>query len=324
MKKIISFMVFIIFFASFSVIQASDEVVLPSDLKVYNKTDKISPIILQSATPGFPMKAREDRVEGFVTIKFTVTREGNIENPVVVESVPPGYFENAVLNALKKYKFKPATEFDVPVDYEIEWPFFFKFNNTSFSGNVETKKQACRYADEGKRLIDEHEYQEAVNKISKAIDLEEKFATAYYYRSLAYLDMEKYEKALPDINRAIDLTDKVFGYYNHRGSIYLFSKNYQKAIEDFNKSLEIEPRNIVAYIDRGDVYRLTEKYKDAIADYTSALDLNEKLIHVHNNRGYSYYKLKDTSQACKDFKKACDLGDCRAYDHLEQQGVCKD
>ena len=324
MKKNILFISLVLLFTCFTMGYASDETVVQDDLKTASETDKTSPMILQSATPGFPMKAQADRVEGFVAIKFTVTKVGAVKNPEVVESVPPGYFESAALNALEEYKFKPATEFGVPVDYELEWPFFFKFSDSSFSGDVETKKQACRSAINGKGLIGKGEYQNAVKEASKAIDLEPKFGTAYYYRSLAYMNMEEYEKALSDINRAIELTDNIFGYYTHRGAIYLFSKDYQKAIDDFNKSISIEPRNIVALIDRGDAYRLTGKYEEAVKDYTSALDLNDKLIHVHNNRGYVYYKLKDNDNACKDFKTACELGDCRAYDHLKNKGVCEE
>lgn len=323
MKNKIFFMATVFMFTCFSNIHASEQV-LSDDQSTDSKiTDKSSPNIINYAIPGMPMKAEADRVEGFIIVKFTVTKDGDVANPVIVESVPPGYFENATLNALEKYKFKPASEYGMPVDYTLEWPFFFKFSNDSFSEDMESNKQACRHVSIGRDLIVKGEYEKAIEEISKAIELEPKFDTARFYRSLAYMYMEDYEKALPDINRAIELTDKVFGYYNHRGSIYLFSEDYQKAIDDFSQSLAIEPRNIVAYIDRGDAFRLSGKYEEAVTDYTSALGLDEKLVHVHNNRGYVYYtKLKNNFQACKDFKTACELGDCRAYDKLKPQGVC--
>ena len=103
-----------------------------------------------------------------IIVKFNVTKEGEVEKPVIVEAVPPGYFENAVLNALEKYKFKPAMEYGLPVDYEIEWPFFFKFSNTSLSDDNENRMQAFRYATTGKRFIDKAEYQKAVKEISNS------------------------------------------------------------------------------------------------------------------------------------------------------------
>ncbi len=257
-------------------------------------------------------------------IKFVVTKEGKVGNPLVVESVPAGYFENAALNALEKYEFKPATQYDVPVEYDLEWPFFFKFPETAFSDDMDSRMQACRYTDAGKRLLNKAEYEKAVKEVSKAIELEPKFGTAYYYRSLGYMNLEAYDKAISDIDKAIELAPGVFGYYTHRGTVYLFSKDYPKAIDEFTKSITMEPRNIIAYINRGDAFRLSEKYEEAIADYTSALGLNEELIHVHNNRGYTYYKMKNNFQACKDFKTACDLGDCRGLHRLQDKGVCEE
>ncbi len=319
MKKYIVTTVIILLFACLSVIYASETII-----RDMNKTGKTSPIIVQYATPGFPMKAVADRVEGFVTIKFIVTKDGDVANIEVVESVPVGYFENSALNALEKYKFDPAIENGAAVDYTLELPFFFKFPDTSFSDDLDSRMQACRYADVGRRLIANDDNEKAVTEVSKAIELEPKFGTAYYYRSLAYMNMEDNEKALSDIDKAIELAPGVFGYLNHRGTVYLLKKDYQKAIEDFTKSLSIEPLNIVAYINRGDAFRLSEKYDEAVTDYTSALGLNEKLIHVHNNRGYTYYKMQNNFQACKDFNTACELGDCRALNHLKNQGACQE
>ena len=323
MKKSILCLAAMLLFSCFSMAQTSDENTGVEAAKTGNETDKTSPIILQSATPGFPMKAEADRVEGFVVIKFTVTKNGDVSNPEVVESVPQGYFENATINALEKYKFKPATEFGIPVDDTIEWPFFFKFADSSFSGDKNSRMQAFRYASAGRILIGKAEYEKGVEEITKALNLEPEFGTAYYYRSLAYMDMEEYEKAISDIEKAIELAPEVSGYYSHRGTVYLFWKNYPKAIESYTRALLIEPRNIVALINRGDAYRLSENYADAVSDYTSALELDDKLTHVHNNRGYTYYKMKDNDNACKDFKTACDLGDCRAYNHLKDQNVCE-
>ena len=321
MKRNMLFMLIALLFTCFSIAQA-DETINQTDLKVDNETDKTAPVILKSIVPGFPMKAERAHVEGFVIIKFLVTRDGKVENPVVLESVPQDYFEAAALNALKKYEFKPATEYGIPVDYTIEWPFFFSFSNSSFSDDTESRLQACRNANNGKDLIEKGKYQNAVEEISKALKLEPQYVTPYYYRSLAFMKMEQYEKSISDIEKAIELAPNIFGYFNHRGSLYLFKKEYKKAIENFNKSIQIEPRNIIAYIHRGDTHRELKEYQKAIEDYTTALDLDNSLIHVHNNRGYTYYKLKDNNNACMDFEKACELGDCRAFEHLKNKGVC--
>ncbi len=322
MKRFLLFLVVMLLIPCYSMIHASEDTGKANSTDA-DKTDKTSPVPISITKPGFPMKAQVDHVEGFVTIKFIVTKDGNVENAKVVESVPAGYFENAALTALKKYQFKPATEYGVSVDYTIEWPFFFSFPGSSFLKDVNSRMQAYRDVNNGRELIGKAQNQKAVDKISEAVKLEPGYVTAYYYRSLAFSKLEEYDNALSDIDKAIEMAPDVFGYYNHRGLIYLYKKDYQKAIENLDKSIQIEPKNIVAYIYRGDTYRESGKYDEAVKNYTSALELDNTLISAHNNRGYVYYKLKDTKDACDDFKKACDFGDCRAIDHLKERGICK-
>ena len=43
-------------------------------------------------------------------IEFTITRDGNVIEPVVVESVPPNVFDKAALQAIIQWKFEPRVE----------------------------------------------------------------------------------------------------------------------------------------------------------------------------------------------------------------------
>ena len=45
-------------------------------------------------------------IEGWVKIEFTVTPEGNVSDPNVVAAEPEGIFDDAALNAIRKWKFK--------------------------------------------------------------------------------------------------------------------------------------------------------------------------------------------------------------------------
>lgn len=65
--------------------------------------------------PMYPRRAAERGIEGYVLIEFTVTALGTVENPVVIEAEPPGYFERAALNAAKKFKYKPKVVNGEPI-----------------------------------------------------------------------------------------------------------------------------------------------------------------------------------------------------------------
>ncbi|MEM9621946.1 MAG: energy transducer TonB [Pseudomonadota bacterium] len=57
--------------------------------------------------PVYPRRAQTRGIEGYVLLQFTVTRTGAVEDPVVVESKPPGIFDRAAMNAALKFKYKP-------------------------------------------------------------------------------------------------------------------------------------------------------------------------------------------------------------------------
>ena len=75
----------------------------------------------------YPRKAIRKNIEGFVQVSFTVTKTGDVADIAIKEAKPEGYFENAVLKAVSKYKFQPRIKNDQPVDTKgVERKVVFK------------------------------------------------------------------------------------------------------------------------------------------------------------------------------------------------------
>jgi|TARA_B110000003_G_C16645144_1_gene531714 protein TonB len=64
-------------------------------------------IPLVRINPNYPREQLMGGVEGYVTIRFTVTDDGTVSNPKVIESRPPRVFDRAALAAIKRWKFRP-------------------------------------------------------------------------------------------------------------------------------------------------------------------------------------------------------------------------
>ncbi|ESS72910.1 TonB family protein [Methyloglobulus morosus KoM1] len=60
--------------------------------------------------PTYPMRAASRHIEGWVKIEFTVSPSGTVANARVVDASPPGIFDEAALDAIKEWKFKPKIE----------------------------------------------------------------------------------------------------------------------------------------------------------------------------------------------------------------------
>ena len=57
----------------------------------------------------YPPKARRYKYIGQVIVKFGLDESGNVTDPFVVASEPPGVFERAALSHVKTYKYQPPT-----------------------------------------------------------------------------------------------------------------------------------------------------------------------------------------------------------------------
>lgn len=56
--------------------------------------------------PRYPGRAAQRRIEGSVTIEFTITKTGTVTDAVVIAAKPSSVFNNAALQAIRKWKFK--------------------------------------------------------------------------------------------------------------------------------------------------------------------------------------------------------------------------
>jgi len=73
------------------------------------------PVPIVRIQPHYPQPALNDRTEGWVKLKFTITAKGSVENAEVVAAEPPGVFDRAAIRAILKFKFKPAMKDGKPV-----------------------------------------------------------------------------------------------------------------------------------------------------------------------------------------------------------------
>ena len=65
--------------------------------------------------PQYPRRAMERGLEGYVLLEFTVTREGNVHDPRVIES-SSGLFDRAAIEAVLRFRYRPRVIDGEPVD----------------------------------------------------------------------------------------------------------------------------------------------------------------------------------------------------------------
>lgn len=71
---------------------------------------------LVRVNPQYPLSALERGIEGWVEVEFTITPQGTVKDPVVVDSDPRWIFDRAALRAIRKWKYRPKIVDGVPVE----------------------------------------------------------------------------------------------------------------------------------------------------------------------------------------------------------------
>ena len=65
--------------------------------------------------PVYPRRAKQARIEGWVTMEVIIRPDGSVSDAKVMESAPPRLFDEAALAAMQRWKFRPKIVDGTPV-----------------------------------------------------------------------------------------------------------------------------------------------------------------------------------------------------------------
>ncbi len=67
-----------------------------------------TPRLISAPPPRYPVVAMRRKIEGRVTVQFTIQPDGSVGSPSVVSADPPGVFDQAALAAARGWRFEPV------------------------------------------------------------------------------------------------------------------------------------------------------------------------------------------------------------------------
>ena len=76
--------------------------------------------VRRSASPIYPISARRQGIEGYVLLRLSIDKSGQVKDAIVVDSEPMGVFEKSARDAAMRFEFTPALVGGVPVSTTIE------------------------------------------------------------------------------------------------------------------------------------------------------------------------------------------------------------
>jgi len=66
--------------------------------------------------PEYPHRAASRGIEGWVLVQFSITPAGTVKDAKVADASPKGYFEEAALKAIARWRYNPKVEGGVAVE----------------------------------------------------------------------------------------------------------------------------------------------------------------------------------------------------------------
>jgi len=110
-------------------VQGDQELQMSLGVKIWDEASvDVKPIALFRVKPVYPRGAMRKNINGQVTLKFLVDRDGMVKTVEIMKAEPEGVFEEATTNAVRQWRFQPAKVKGVSVacwckttiNYELE------------------------------------------------------------------------------------------------------------------------------------------------------------------------------------------------------------
>jgi protein TonB len=87
------------------------------------------PVPIVQVKPVYPQRAKRLHMDGKVGVRFLVNENGAVSNIKILDSTPPGVFDDSVANALSSWKFTPGKVAERAVSTWVVTAIEFKFED---------------------------------------------------------------------------------------------------------------------------------------------------------------------------------------------------
>lgn len=153
-------------------------------------------------------------------------------------------------------------------------------------------------------LLSDQKYRQALELLEPIVKERENDSNMQFQLGLAYRGLNMSSKAIERFSKATEINPLFWEAYFQLGVVYLHNKNYLKAEDTFTAALNINPESYKVALNLATAYRLVGKAKKAVALYKTLLDRNSTDVSVWFNMGRAYLDMRKVRKAQNSFEQA--------------------
>jgi Flp pilus assembly protein TadD len=160
----------------------------------------------------------------------------------------------------------------------------------------------------GHNLDLQGKYDEALQALDKAVELEPLYAEAWNGKGGALISLGRYDEALTAFDKAIELKPDFTGAWAYKGLALYRQGKYDESIQALDKAIELEPLYAEAWNGKSTDLISLGRYDEALQASERAIELKPDFAAAWVDKGLALKAMGRTSEADEAFAKAKELG----------------
>lgn len=177
-----------------------------------------------------------------------------------------------------------------------------------------SQKNAEKLYESGYRDLQSGAPRVAIDKFSKAIELEPDFSAAYDGRAYAKMLLKDYAGAVADCDKVIELDPEDERAFLIKGASRFYMNDFKGSRNDLSTAISLNPDDVTARECRGMALARMRDWDKATADFSKAIQLNANDARAYYGRAACEMMSKEYEKALADSSDAIALDDTIAPD----------
>jgi tetratricopeptide (TPR) repeat protein len=175
---------------------------------------------------------------------------------------------------------------------------------------------APAFVSQGQDLIRTRQFNEAIEVLRKAIQLQPDLGVAHVQLAIALMGVGQRDEAMAETKKAIEIDPNDARAYVAQGNIESSMRRYDEAIAAYRQAVNLDSNYLNAYLNLGIAYGTTNRFSESAEAFQQALRLEPNNVSALNGLGIAQFRLGQREEGIQTVKQAVRVNPSFVDGHL--------